>query len=172
MTEVKGPGPIQLPPPKCQVRMFAPMRCAFKMPPELHNMQRYARWAQATQCAALHKMQPKLHNSANRGFSKFVYLSHCLVVCFYPQPPAWPWSWCHTYHQMASVSVCGVGAVDFEVSSDTSISNVVDPGIRATRISSFEGALFSWGQELMIRFGTIKQYRFLRLMIEELENRW
>ena len=50
----------------------------------------------APMCQAF-KMQPKLHNSADRGISKFVSLRLRLVVCFYPRPPAWPWSWGYTY---------------------------------------------------------------------------
>ena len=42
----------------------------------------------------------------------------------------------------------------FEVSSDISMLIVAEPSIRASRISSFEGALFSWGQGLIIHFGT------------------
>ena len=47
-------------------------------------------------CANAFKMQPELHNSADRGIFKFVYLRLHLVVCFYPRPPVWPWSWGYT----------------------------------------------------------------------------
>ena len=43
------------------------------------------------------KIQLKLHNSADHGISKFLYLRFCLVVCFYPQPPTWPWLWGRAY---------------------------------------------------------------------------
>ena len=52
----------------------------------------------ALMCQAF-KMQPEIHNSADRGISKFIYLRLHLVVCFYPRPPAWPWSWGHMYRQ-------------------------------------------------------------------------
>ena len=106
MTEVKGSARYS-PPPKIPSpclhpsAIIAPCANAFKMHPELHNMQRYTRWAWTTQYAALHKMQPKLHNSADRNISKFFYLRICLVVCFCPWPPAWPWSWGHTYRQIS-----------------------------------------------------------------------
>ena len=62
-----------------------------------------------TRCSAsqdepdLHNMQLKLHNSADRGISKFSYLHLRLVACFYPQSPTWPWLWGHTYRQIACV---------------------------------------------------------------------
>ena len=46
-----------------------------------------------------------LHNSVDRGISKFVYLRLHLVVCFYPWLPTCPWSWGHTYCQI-SVNEC------------------------------------------------------------------
>ena len=149
MTEVKGLLTHAIYPENAK-SIFAPMCRTFKMQPELHNMQRYTRWAQASY-------------SANWGIPKFFYLRLRLVVCFYPRPPAWPWSWGCTYCQLACMEwVMLLLQRHFEVSPDTSISNVADSGIRASRISSFEGALFSRGQELIIRFGMSKQYQLLR----------
>ena len=68
------------------------MHCTPKMPgPCLHPCAIFALMCQAF------KMQLRLHNSVDQGFSKFVYLRLCLVVCFYPWPPSWPWSWGYTY---------------------------------------------------------------------------
>ena len=77
-------------PQKCQVHICTQVPC-------------FQNAARASQYAALHKMQPKLHNSADQANSKFVYLRLCLVVCFYPQPPTWPWLWGHSYRQLACV---------------------------------------------------------------------
>ena len=64
-----------------------PRKCQSMFAPKCHN---------CTMCHAF-KMQPELHNSADRGIFKFVYLRLRLVVCFYPRPPAWPWSWGYAY---------------------------------------------------------------------------
>ena len=106
MTEVKGPARYS-PPPKItspclwSCAIFAPMWYAFKM-------------------------QPELHNSADHGISKFVYLRHCLVVCFYPRPSAWPWSWDHMYRHLACVECYCFLNGNFEVSSHPSKSIVAD----------------------------------------------
>ena len=76
MTETKGSAKCS-PPPESSKSMFASI------------------------CHVI-KMQPKLHNSVDQGISKFVYLRLHLVVCFYPRPPAWPWSWGYTYLSLKS----------------------------------------------------------------------
>ena len=109
-----------------------------KMPsPCLHSCAIFA-----PMCHAF-KMQPNLHNSADRGISKFFYLRLHLVVCFYPQPPTWPWSRGHMYRRIAWAGwVLLLLERHFEVSLDTPILMVADPSIRAWRISSFEDAPF------------------------------
>ena len=115
--------------------MFAP-KChictvchAFKMQPELH------------------KMQPKQHNSADWGISKFSYLCLRLVVCFYPRPPTWHWSWGHMYRHLACVEWYFFFNNNFEFSSDHSNSILADPSIKVLRIS------FDWGCTIYLEVG-------------------
>ena len=62
-------------------------------------------------------MQLKLHNSADRGIYKSLYLRLRLVVCFYPRPSAWHWlPW--VLSAFASLTVI------FEISLDPFISIV------------------------------------------------
>ena len=66
-----------------------PVQSSLKIPsPYLHPSAIIAPCANAFKMLLeLHEMQQKLHNSANWGISKFVYLRLCLLLCFYPRPP-------------------------------------------------------------------------------------
>ena len=112
-----------------------PRQCQSMFAPKCHN---------CTMCSAF-KMQPELHNSADRGIFKFVYLRLCLrlVVCFYPRPPAWPWSWGYTYRHLTCVECYCFFNGNFEFSSDHSNSILADPIVsRPWENHLIEGAPF------------------------------
>ena len=109
----------------------------------------------------------KVHNSADHGISKFVYLRLQLVDRFYPQLPDWPWSWDYAYlyyllygiHLYSHVRRFCLLNGRSEISSYRSIhapflsyrlnSIVANPSIRALSTSYIEGSLFTWVSELV-----------------------
>ena len=138
--------------PKNAISMFSP-KC--------HNCtmcQCFQNTARATQYAALHNTQPKVHNSADRGNSKFVYLRLRLVVCFCPRLLAWPWSWGHTYRQIASIGVCGVGVVaslsTFRGQLQHFHIDCCETKYQGLENIIIRGCIIFWSQGLIIPFGT------------------